>query len=291
MPNERAATLGLISRAGFLNNMNQYPSAATLKPLSITDLAAMKQRGEKISCLTAYDASFSALIDKVGVDMILVGDSLGMVIQGHDTTLPVTVRDMIYHTRCVSAARRRAFVIADLPFISYATPVMAVKNAARLMQSGGAQMVKLEGARIDCVSFLADQGIPVCGHLGLLPQSINQLGSYKVQGKERASAEKIIADALQLQQAGAGMLVLECVPAALAKEISAQLTIPVIGIGAGVDCDGQVLVLYDMLNIGTGKRPRFSKNFVSGLDSIEDAIGAYHLAVKQSRFPAPEHSF
>lgn len=271
--------------------MNQYSSTATLKPLSITDLVAMKQRGEKISCLTAYDAAFSALIDKVGVDMMLVGDSLGMVIQGQATTLPVTIRDMVYHTRCVSAARRRAFIIADLPFMTYPTPVIAAKNAAKLMQFGGAQMVKLEGPRFDCVSFLVEQGIPVCGHLGLLPQSINQLGSYKVQGKEPASAEQMLADALKLQQAGAGLLVLECVPAALAKDISAQLTIPVIGIGAGVDCDGQVLVLYDMLNIGTVKRPRFSRNFMSDAANIEDAINAYHQAVKQSTFPAAEHSF
>jgi 3-methyl-2-oxobutanoate hydroxymethyltransferase len=227
----------------------------------------------------------------VGVDMMLVGDSLGMVIQGHDTTLPVTIRDMVYHTRCVSNARRRAFIIADLPFMSYATPVIAAKNAARLIQVGGAQMVKLEGPRIDCVSFLVDQGIPVCGHLGLLPQSINQLGSYKVQGKERAAAEKMLVDAHQLQQSGAGLLLLECVPAALAKDISTQLTIPVIGIGAGVECDAQVLVLYDMLNIGTGKRPRFSRNFMSDVANIEEAIYAYHQAVKESRFPAAEHSF
>jgi len=271
--------------------MNQYSSPTTLKPLSITDLAAMKQCGEKISCLTAYDAGFSALIDKVGVDMMLVGDSLGMVIQGCDTTLPVTISDMVYHTRCVSNVRQRSFIIADLPFMSYATPIIAAKNAAKLMQLAGAQMVKLEGPRIDCVSFLADQGIPVCGHLGLLPQSINQLGGYKVQGKERAAAEKMLADAHQLQQAGAGMLVLECVPASLAKDISTQLTIPVIGIGAGVDCDGQVLVLYDMLNIGTIKRPRFSMNFMADAASIEDAINAYHQAVKQSRFPTAEHSF
>jgi 3-methyl-2-oxobutanoate hydroxymethyltransferase len=271
--------------------MNRYSSTATLKPLSITDLAAMKQRGEKISCLTAYDAAFSALIDKAGIDMMLVGDSLGMVIQGHDTTLPVIIRDMVYHTRCVSKARERAFIIADLPFMTYATPVIAAKNAAKLMQAGGAQMVKLEGPRIDCVRFLVDQGISVCGHLGLLPQSINQLGSYKVQGKEQAAAEQILADARKLQQAGAGLLVLECVPAALAKDISSQLTIPVIGIGAGADCDGQVLVLYDMLNIGTVKRPRFSKDFMSDAATIEGAIHAYHLAVKQSLFPTAEHSF
>ncbi|MGZ5026151.1 MAG: 3-methyl-2-oxobutanoate hydroxymethyltransferase [Methylobacter sp.] len=271
--------------------MNQYASTAALKPLSITDLAAMKQRGEKISCLTAYDAGFSALIDKAGIDMMLVGDSLGMVIQGHETTLPVTIRDMVYHTQCVSKARQRAFIVTDLPFMTYTTPVIAAKNAARLIQFGGAQMVKLEGPRIDCVKFLADQGIPVCGHLGLQPQSINQLGGYKVQGKEQAAAEKMLADADQLQQAGAGLLVLECVPSTLAKQISAQLTIPVIGIGAGVDCDGQVLVLYDMLNIGTIKRPRFSKNFMNDAANIEAAINAYHQAVKQSLFPALEHSF
>jgi 3-methyl-2-oxobutanoate hydroxymethyltransferase len=271
--------------------MYQTPYDATVKPLTVTDLTAMKQRGEKISCLTAYDASFSALIDKAGVDMMLVGDSLGMVVQGHDTTLPATINDMVYHARCVSNARRRAFVIADLPFMSYPTPAVAAQNAARLMQIGGAQMVKLEGPRMEIVRFLVDQGIPVCGHLGLLPQLINQLGSYKVQGKEPADAAKMIADAHQLQQAGAGLLVLECVPAGLAREISAQLAIPVIGIGAGVDCDGQVLVLYDMLNIGVIKRPRFSKDFMQAAASIEAAIHAYHQAVKQSQFPSAEHSF
>jgi 3-methyl-2-oxobutanoate hydroxymethyltransferase len=271
--------------------MAQYASDSTVKPLTVNDLTAMKNRGEKISSLTAYDASFSALIDKSGIDVMLVGDSLGMVVQGHGTTLPVTINDMVYHTRCVSKARRRAFVIADLPFMSYCTPVAAAKNAAKLMRTGGAQMVKLEGAHADIVSFLVDQGISVCGHLGLLPQSINQLGSYKIQGKEPADAEKIIADAHELQQSGAGLLVLECVPAALAKEISAQLAIPVIGIGAGIDCDGQVLVLYDMLDIGITKRPRFSRDFMKDAVTIEAAIRAYHLAVKQSRFPTPEQSF
>jgi len=263
---------------------------STIKKLSINELAAMKQRGEKISCLTAYDASFSSLIDQVGVDVMLVGDSLGMTIQGHGTTLPVTMTDMVYHTQCVSSARRRAFLIADLPFMSYSTPVIAARNAGKLMQSG-AQMVKLEGARIEVVDFLVNQGISVCGHLGLLPQFINQLGGYAVQGKDSTGAEKIITDAHKLEQAGASLLVLECVPATLAKRISEQLSIPVIGIGAGVDCDGQVLVLYDMLNIGIGKRPRFSKNFMQGAASIEAAISAYQLAVKQSAFPTPEHSF
>ncbi|PPD50239.1 MAG: 3-methyl-2-oxobutanoate hydroxymethyltransferase [Methylobacter sp.] len=261
------------------------------KPLSITDLTAMKQRGEKITCLTAYDASFSALIDKAGIDMMLVGDSLGMTIQGHSSTLPVTIADMVYHTRCVSHARQRAFVVADLPFMAYATTALATENAAKLMQQGGAQMVKLEGARFEIVSFLVGQGVPVCGHLGLLPQSINQLGAYSVQGKEPAAADKMMEEALGLQQAGAALLVLECVPAPLATAISGQLQIPVIGIGAGLGCDGQVLVLQDMLNIGIGKRPRFAKDFMQGADSVEAAIRAYHLAVKQGQFPTSEHSF
>jgi len=263
----------------------------TATPLSINDLQAMKQSGEKISCLTAYDASFSALINKAGIDAILVGDSLGMVIQGHPSTLPVTINDMVYHARCVSQANQRAFIIADLPFMSYTTPVIAAKNAAKLLQKGGAQMVKLEGARIETVRFLVEQGIPVCGHLGLLPQLINQLGRYQVQGKTPADAERILTEAHQLQEAGAMLLVLECVPATLAKEISTQLSIPVIGIGAGVHCDGQVLVLYDMLNICITKRPRFSKNFMHNAVSIEDAIIAYHQAVKQALFPSIEHSF
>lgn len=260
------------------------------KTLTIRDLSAMKQRGERISCLTAYDASFSAVIDKTGVDLMLVGDSLGMVIQGSDSTLQVSIRDMAYHTRVVCAARRRAFVIADLPFMTYPTPYVAAKNAAKLMRAG-AQMVKLEGARMDCISFLVDQGIPVCGHLGLLPQSINQLGGYLIQGKDPADAERIMTEAIQLQQAGAGLLVLECVPAGLAGEISRELAIPVIGIGAGAACDGQVLVLYDMLDIGVSRRPRFSMNFMNGAANVEEAIRAFHLAVKEGRFPAAEHSF
>lgn len=261
------------------------------KPLSINDISAMKRRGEKITCLTAYDASFAAVIDKVGIDMLLVGDSLGMVLQGHSSTIPVTIEQMVYHAQCVSRARKRAYLIADLPFMTYCSPEIAARNAAQLLQSGGAQMVKLEGGKVDCVRFLVEQGIPVCGHLGLLPQSIHQLGAYSVQGKQPEVAQKLRDDAQQLQQAGASLLVLECVPAALAKEISNGLTIPVIGIGAGVDCDGQVLVLYDMLDIGISKRPRFSKNFMTGNDSVEDAIKAYHQAVKGGEFPASEHSF
>lgn len=258
---------------------------------TINDLLTMKQEGIKISCLTAYDASFSALIDEVGVDVMLVGDSLGMVVQGHDTTLPVTIDEMAYHSRCVTQARKRAFVIADLPFMTYTTPAIAAENAARLMQEGGVQMVKLEGPHFEIVSFLVNLGVPVCAHLGLLPQSINQLGSYKVQGKNINEAAKIKNDALKLQEAGASLLILECVPADLAREITAQLAIPVIGIGAGVDCDGQVLVLYDMLDIGIGKRPRFSKNFMVDATSIAGAIEAYHEAVKAQHFPSVEHAF
>ncbi len=273
--------------------MTVYSSPATppRKALSILDLAAMKQRGEKISCLTAYDASFSALLDKVGIDVMLVGDSLGMVIQGASSTIPVTVEQMVYHCRCVSQARQRGFVIADLPFLSYATVTAAVQNAGRLMQEGGAQMIKLEGAHAEIIRFLVDFGVPVCGHLGLLPQSINQLGSYKVRGKEQPEADKIIADAQALEQAGISLLILECVPAALAKTISLLLKIPVIGIGAGVDCDGQVLVLYDMLGISLGKRPRFSRDFLQEAGSIEAAIAHYHHQVKNSLFPAVEHSY
>lgn len=261
------------------------------KPLSIIDLTAMMRRGEKISCLTAYDASFAAVMDKGGVDILLVGDSLGMVIQGHATTLPVTISEMVYHTEMVNRGRKRAYLIADLPFMTYSTPENAAQNAARLMQEGGAQMVKLEGARIEIIKFLVDQGIPVCGHLGLLPQSVNQYGGYSVQGKDAQSADLIHQQARLLQDAGASLLVLECIPAALAKKISQDLIIPTIGIGAGADCDGQVLVLYDMLNVGTGKRPKFSKDFMADSHSIEAAIIAYHRAVKNGEFPSAEHSF
>lgn len=269
----------------------QYPSISPVKPLTVPGLAAMKQNSVKISCLTAYDASFSVILDESGVDILLVGDSLGMVVQGHVSTIPVSIEDMVYHTRCVAMARKRAFVVSDLPFMSYTTPDSAVENAAKLMQEGGAQMVKLEGARIEIVQFLVDLGVPVCGHLGLLPQSINQLGSYGVQGKGNAEAAKIIDDALSLEQAGASLLVLECIPATLAGKITDQLQIPVIGIGAGPDCDGQVLVLYDMLGISTGKRPRFSKNYLQDALNIEAAVKSYVDDVKSGAFPAPEHCF
>lgn len=271
--------------------MTQYPSLENKKSLSILDLQAMKKKGEKIACLTAYDASFSAVLDQAGIDLILVGDSLGMVIQGKDTTIPVTVDEIVYHTQCVTQAKPGAFIVADLPFMSYSTPETAAQNAARLMQQGLAQMVKFEGTKPEIISFLVEQGIPVCGHLGLLPQSINQLGGYRVQGKEKSTADKILSDALKLEQAGASLLVLECVPAVLAKEISSQLNIPVIGIGAGVDCDGQVLVLYDMLDIGVSHRPRFSKNYLQNAVSVTEAVSHYIEEVKQQRFPSSEHTY
>lgn len=270
---------------------NNYLSSNTMKSLTHLDLLAMKQRGEKIACLTAYDASFSALCDAAGCEAILVGDSLGMVIQGNSTTLPVKIDDMIYHTRCVTQTSRRALVIADLPFMTYSTPELAAQNAARLIQDSGAQMVKLEGAKIDVIEFLTTQGICVCGHLGLLPQFIHQLGGYKVQGKLAQAAEKLLADALAVQNAGATLLILECVPADLARQITESLTIPVIGIGAGNGCDGQVLVIYDMLGISTGKRPRFSKDFLSDTNSIESALKNYVQTVKNGEFPTAQHSF
>jgi 3-methyl-2-oxobutanoate hydroxymethyltransferase len=261
------------------------------KVLTLMDLVALKQTGEKISCLTAYDASFSALIDKVGINIMLIGDSLGMVIQGQETTIAVSLDEMIYHSRCVLRGRKQAFVMADLPFASYYTKTVAIDSAAQLMQQGGVQMVKLEGAHQEVITFLVQQGIPVCGHLGLLPQSIHQLGRYTVKGKSQQAADKIFTEAQTIEQAGAGLLILECVPAGLAKRISLALNIPVIGIGAGIDCDGQILVLHDMLGISNDKLPRFTQNFMKGANSIEAAIQQYHLAVKQGLFPTTAQSY
>lgn len=261
-----------------------------IQPLSVLDLLAMKQANEKIACLTAYDASFSQLIDRAGIDVMLVGDSLGMVIQGHSNTLPVLTKHLVYHTKCVANARQRALVIADLPFLSYPTVATALKHSAKLMQAG-AQMVKLEGNHSEIISALVKFGVPVCGHLGLLPQSINQLGHYRLQGQSQAAAKKIAEDASKIEQAGASLLVLECVPAALAASISQQLHIPVIGIGAGASCDGQVLVLYDMLGIGSANCPRFVKNFMQTAPDIPTAIQHFQQQVKQGEFPSPQHSY
>ncbi len=261
--------------------------------VTVPGLAAMKSRGEKIVALTAYDATFAQLLDGAGVDVTLVGDSLGMVVQGHATTLSTTIDEMVYHTRCVARGNKRALLVADLPFMTYPTPERAAENAARLIREGHAQMVKLEGGRskADIVRFLVGQGIPVCGHLGLLPQSINQLGTYLVQGKDDRSGQTLLEDALLLQEAGAGLLVIECVPATLGEEVSSAVDIPVIGIGAGAGCDGQVLVLHDMLGLGVGKRPRFVKDFMEEAGDIPSALLAYAQAVRNGSFPAQEHCF
>jgi 3-methyl-2-oxobutanoate hydroxymethyltransferase len=266
----------------------QTPARVTLNTL-----AAMKQAGEKFTMLTAYDASFAALLDAAGVDVLLVGDTLGMVIQGNDTTLPVTMDDMVYHTRCVSRAARRALVLADMPFMSVASPDIALANAGRLLQEGGAHAVKLEGGAVQAESVykLAQHGIPVCAHLGLQPQSVYKLGGYRVQGRGEDAARMILADARALQDAGADMLLLECVPAALANEITAAVDIPVVGIGAGAGTDAQVLVLYDMLGITPGRVPRFAKNFMDGEGGVRGAVERYVRAVKDGSFPGPEHTF
>ena len=253
----------------------------------------MKLEHNKIVVLTAYDATFASVIDAAGVDVILVGDSLGMVIQGHDTTLPVSLDDMVYHCRCVSSGSQRSLLIADLPFMTYATPEKAADHSARLIQQGGVQMVKLEGcaSRVEVIRFLIQQNIPVCGHLGLTPQSIHHLGSYSVQCRDESSAATLIHEAQLLRDAGVTLLILECVPRQLAKTVTEQLDIPVVGIGAGPDCDGQVLVLYDMLGLNSQTRPRFVKNFLIESDSIDSAIRNYVQAVRQGRFPAPEHCY
>jgi 3-methyl-2-oxobutanoate hydroxymethyltransferase len=265
-----------------------------VKPVTLTTTREMKRRGEKITCLTAYDYSFASLLDTAGIDMIMVGDSLGMVMQGHDSTLPVSVADMTYHARCVARGTKRALIIVDMPFMSYQqSPAHAFASAGRLMQKGGAQVVKLEGGEpmAETVRFLVERGVPVCAHLGLTPQSVHQLGGYRVQGREATAAEKIRHDAKVLQEAGASLLVLEAVPSELAKTITADLEIPTIGIGAGPYCDGQVLVLQDMLGIYPRPSPKFSKNFMQGAASVEAAVKSYIQAVKSGAFPGPEHSF
>lgn len=264
-----------------------------MSAVTLTTLREMKRTGEKIACLTAYDASFARLLEAAGVDLLMVGDSLGMVIQGHDSTLPVSVADMIYHAQHVKRGSQRAFVVVDMPFMSYANPAQALGNAARLMQEGGAHAIKLEGGALlaDTVRQLSARGIPVCAHLGLLPQSVHKLGGYRVQGRDALSAQTLLEDARSLESAGAVLLVLECVPGALAAAITQALDIPVIGIGAGPACNGQVLVSYDILGLTAGKSPKFSKDFLHGASGIHEAVAAYVRAVKTVEFPGPEHSF
>lgn len=260
---------------------------------TISSLQKLKQEGQKIVMLSCYDASFAALCENAGVEIFLVGDSLGMVVQGRDSTLPVTMEEMVYHTQCVVRGSQKAFVLGDLPFGAYQiSPQQAYENAARLM-AAGAQGVKLEGGAVmaETVAFLTSRGIPVCAHLGLTPQSVHALGGFKVQGKTDAAAERIRADAKLLQQAGAFGVVLECVPSALGKQITEDLEIFTIGIGGGIDCSGQVLILHDMLDIYPGKKARFVKNFMQGAPSISQAVQNYVSAVKDGSFPTPEYCF
>lgn len=260
--------------------------------VTVPGLRAMKEAGTRIAILTAYDASFAAMLDAANLDCVLVGDSLGNVIQGRDSTLPVTLEDMVYHTVAVRRGVKRALLIADMPFLSYHDRASAVDAAGRLMRSG-AEMVKLEGGRtvLDQVKALTELGIPVCAHLGLTPQSVHRLGGYRVQGRESDAARRILEDARALEQAGVDLLVLECVPEPLAAEVTAALSVPVIGIGAGIRVDGQVLVLYDALGIGVGPRPRFVRNFTEGGADVAAALAAYVKAVRDGSYPGPEQSY
>lgn len=263
-----------------------------MKKVTVASLLKMKQEQQKIAALTAYDASFSKLFDQQGIDVILIGDSLGMVLQGADDTLGVSTQEIAYHTKCVRSGAERAFVVADMPFMSYSTPEQAFKNAASLMRAG-ASMVKLEGGEwlLDTIKGLVERSVPVCGHLGLTPQSVHVLGGFKVQGREDSQAEKLIAAATALEQAGIQLLVLECVPANLAAKVSELLSIPVIGIGAGVNTDGQILVMHDMLGISANYMPKFSKNYLLETGNIPNAVTQYIDEVKGLTFPGPEHSF
>ncbi|MDR1709289.1 MAG: 3-methyl-2-oxobutanoate hydroxymethyltransferase [Candidatus Accumulibacter sp.] len=270
--------------------MSAHSAARRLTHL---DLAKMKAAGEKIAMLTCYDASFARACEAAGVEVILIGDSLGNVVQGRETTLAVTVEHIAYHTACVVRGSERALIAADLPFGSFQeSPQAAYRNAVTLM-AAGAQMVKIEGGEemAETTHFLTSRGIPVCAHVGLTPQSVHQLGGFRVQGKDEAGAARFLAGAMAQQEAGAALIVLEAVPAALAAQATAQLSIPTIGIGAGKDCSGQVLVIYDILDVAPGRKPRFVRNFMAGQDSITAAIAAYVAAVKDGSFPAPEHCY
>ena len=263
-----------------------------MSKITLSQLQKMKQEGQKIAVMTAYDATFAHLFDTAGIPALLIGDSLGMVVQGHSDTLPVTIDEMAYHTRCVRRGTNNAFVIADMSFMSYSDPQSACHNAAKLM-AAGASMVKIEGGEWLCetVRQLQRNGIPVCGHLGLTPQSVHVFGGFRIQGRDEQQAEEIYHHALALQAAGIQMLVLECVPAALATRISKALRIPVIGIGAGNGTDGQVLVMQDAIGITSGYTPKFTKNFLAEADSIQGAIALYMQQVADGTFPGPEHSF
>jgi 3-methyl-2-oxobutanoate hydroxymethyltransferase len=269
-----------------------YLQEPTRKSITLPALQAMRDGGEKITMLTCYDSSFAALLDRCGVDVLLIGDSLGNVLQGQSTTLPVTLEHMIYHTECVARGNQTALVMSDMPFGTVASPEHAFHCAVRLMQAG-AQIVKIEGGAwaVPTVRYLVERSIPVCAHVGLTPQSVHALGGFKVQGRSDAAARQLKADALALQEAGAQVLLMEAVPAALATEVTELLAIPTIGIGAGAACSGQVLVMHDMLGVFPGRKAKFVKNFMEGQASIEDAVRAYVHAVKDGSFPAAEHTF
>lgn len=261
--------------------------------ITLSTLQKMALEGNKISMLTCYDASFAALLEQAGVESLLVGDSLGMVLQGHESTLPVSLRDMVYHTACVARGAKRAFIIGDMPFGTFQiSPQDAYRNAAEIM-AAGAHMVKIEGGKpmLETIEFLTARGVPVCGHLGLTPQSVHQLGGYRVQGKGDAAAQRLLEEAKLLEQAGAGMIVLEAIPSPLAREVTASVRVPTIGIGAGVDCSGQVLVLYDMLDIYPGKKAKFVKNYMRLAGTIQGAVELFVKEVKAKTYPGPEHSF
>jgi len=272
--------------------MATYLQESNRKSITVPALAALKAQGEKIAMLTCYDASFASLMDRCGVEILLVGDSLGMVCQGHESTLPVSTAEMVYHTACVARGNRHALLAADMPFGSYSTPESAMQNAVQLMQAG-AQMVKLEGGAwlAPTIHFLTERGIPVFAHLGLTPQSVHQMGGYKVQGKTGAAADRLKEDALAVQNAGASALLLEAIPRDLARQVTDMLAIPTVGIGAGPDCSGQVLVMHDLLGVFPGKKARFVKNFMDGQTSIDAAVTAYVAAVKEVSFPGAEHCF
>jgi 3-methyl-2-oxobutanoate hydroxymethyltransferase len=274
-------------------NQNQNQAAARSR-LTVPDLRQAKAEARRLVALTAYDAGFARALDAAGIDIVLVGDSLGMVVQGHDSTLPVSVADIVYHGACVARGLASALLVADMPFQSYATPERALDAASALLAQGGASMVKLEGAGhvLDAIRFLAGRDIPVCAHLGLTPQSVLKFGGYKVQGREQAAAEKLRRDAEAVVEAGAELLVLECVPSGLAAEITRSVAVPTIGIGAGPGCDGQILVLHDLLGLNSGhRRPRFVKDFLAEGGSIDGALRAYAAAVRDGSFPGPEHSY
>ena len=262
-------------------------------PVSLATLDKMKADGEKIASLTCYDASFAVLLDDAGVDVVLVGDSLGMVIQGHDTTVPVTMDDMVYHCRAVARGLQRPLLMADLPFASFPTRDVALANAVRLMQEGGAEIVKLESgpSQFDIVEFLASHDIAVCAHLGLKPQSVHKTGGFRVQGREEEAAKRMIESAKRLESAGADLILLECIPSELGRQITEALSVPVIGIGAGPSVDGQILVLYDVLGITSGRKPRFVLDCMEGSGNNLAAVRRYVEAVKSVAYPAPEHCF